>query len=143
MICKLQGKRKWGEIVLLQYTYYLGFPGGVVVKNLPANAGDARDVDVSSWVGKIPWRRAWQPTSVFLPGKFQDRGVWRVHGVTKSQIRLSTHTHTHTHTHYLVGTTCSCLSFLDFFFKGKKRAKKIELKPYIHVANNTCAFQKK
>ena len=23
------------------------------------------------WVGKIPWRRAWQPTSVFLPGQSQ------------------------------------------------------------------------
>ena len=23
----------------------------------------------SSWVGKIPWRRKWQPTLVFLPGK--------------------------------------------------------------------------
>ena len=23
-----------------------------------------------SWVGKIPWRRKWQPTPVFLPGKF-------------------------------------------------------------------------
>ena len=22
------------------------------------------------WVGKIPWRRAWQPTPVFLTGKF-------------------------------------------------------------------------
>ena len=21
------------------------------------------------WVGKIPWKREWQPTSVFLPGK--------------------------------------------------------------------------
>ena len=21
------------------------------------------------WVGKIPWRRAWQPTPVFLPGE--------------------------------------------------------------------------
>ena len=24
----------------------------------------------SSWVGKIPWKRKWQPTPVFLPGKF-------------------------------------------------------------------------
>ena len=40
------------------------FPSGTVVKNLPANAGDARD-----WVGKIPWRRQWQPIPVFLPGK--------------------------------------------------------------------------
>ena len=22
------------------------------------------------WVGKTPWKRKWQPTSVFLPGKF-------------------------------------------------------------------------
>ena len=22
------------------------------------------------WVGKIPWRKAWQPTAVFLPGEF-------------------------------------------------------------------------
>ena len=25
-------------------------------------------MQVRSWVGKIPWRRAWQPTPVFLPG---------------------------------------------------------------------------
>ena len=22
------------------------------------------------WVGKVPWKREWQPTTVFLPGKF-------------------------------------------------------------------------
>ena len=38
-----------------------------MVKNLPANAGDLRDS--GSWVGKIPWRRKWQPTTVSLPGK--------------------------------------------------------------------------
>ena len=26
------------------------------------------------WVGKIPWRRKWQPTLVFLPGESMDRG---------------------------------------------------------------------
>ena len=43
------------------------------------------------WVGKIPWKRKWQPTLVFLPGKSLDRGAWwaAVHGVPKSQIRLS------------------------------------------------------
>ena len=30
------------------------------------------------WVGKIPWRKKWQPTPVFLPGKSQrDRGAQR------------------------------------------------------------------
>ena len=45
----------------------LGFPGGRAVKNLPANAGDTRD-RFDTWVGKIPWKRKWQPTPVFLPG---------------------------------------------------------------------------
>ena len=39
-----------------------------VIKNLPANAGDIRDIG-SIPGGKIPWRRAWQPTPVFLPGE--------------------------------------------------------------------------
>jgi len=41
---------------------------GLVVKNPHANAGDLRDTEFSPWVRKIPWRRAWQPTPVFLPG---------------------------------------------------------------------------
>ena len=66
-----------------------GFPCGVGVKNLPANAG----VQVRSWIGKIFWRRKWQPTPVFLPGKFYgQRSLWRaaVCEVTKSQMWLST-----------------------------------------------------
>ena len=40
----------------------------LVVKNPPANAGDLRH-EFDPWVGKIPWRRKWQPTPVFLPGR--------------------------------------------------------------------------
>ena len=39
----------------------LRFSGGSAVKNLPANGFDP-------WVKKIPWRRKWQPTAVFLLG---------------------------------------------------------------------------
>ena len=43
------------------------------------------------WVGKIPWRRKWQPTPVFLLENPMDREAWwaTVHGVTKSQTQLS------------------------------------------------------
>ena len=41
-----------------------------VVKNPPANAGDSRNVGSNPWVGKISWSRKWQPTPVFLLGKF-------------------------------------------------------------------------
>ena len=41
------------------------------VKNLPANAGDIRDMGSIPGLGrKISWRRKWQPTPVFLPGEF-------------------------------------------------------------------------
>ena len=37
-----------------------------MVKNLPAKF----KTQVDPWVGKIPWRREWQPTPIFLPGEF-------------------------------------------------------------------------
>jgi len=37
---------------------------------MPTNAGATGDAgSIVSWVGKIPWRRKWQPTQVFLPRK--------------------------------------------------------------------------
>ena len=32
------------------------------------NAGASKKRGFSTWVRKIPWRRTWQPTPVFLPG---------------------------------------------------------------------------
>ena len=37
-----------------------------MVKNMPTR----QETQVDPWVGKIPWRREWQPTPVFLPGEF-------------------------------------------------------------------------
>ena len=31
------------------------------------------DLKFDPWVGKIPWRRKWQPTPVFLPGEFHEQ----------------------------------------------------------------------
>ena len=41
-----------------------GFPGGSVIKNPPACITQGLPC-----VRKIPWRRKWRPTPVFLPGK--------------------------------------------------------------------------
>ena len=40
----------------------------LVVKNPPAKAGDIRDMGSIPGLGRSAWRRAWQPTPVFLPG---------------------------------------------------------------------------
>ena len=41
----------------------------LVIKHLPASAGDIRDMGLITWVGKIPQRRKWQPTPVLLSGE--------------------------------------------------------------------------
>ena len=41
------------------------------VKKSVCNAGVAGDPGSIPWVRKIPWRREWQPTPVFLPGEFR------------------------------------------------------------------------
>ena len=47
----------------LCFTYHsVLFPDGSNCKESACNEGDP-------WVGKIPWRRQWQPTLVFLPGE--------------------------------------------------------------------------
>ena len=54
------------------------------------------------WFRKIPWRRKWQPTPVFLPGKFhgQRNLVAIVSGVTESDM-ISTYACIHVHTRTL------------------------------------------
>ena len=44
-------------------------PHDSVAKNPPDIAGDARESGVDPWVRKIPWRKKWQATPEFLPGK--------------------------------------------------------------------------
>ena len=42
---------------------------GVVVKHAK-NCLQYKRPGFHPWVGKIPWRRAWQPSPVFLPGEY-------------------------------------------------------------------------
>ena len=95
-----------------------------VVKNLPANAGDIRD-GFNPWVGKIPWRRAWQPLWYSNLENPLDRGTWQatVHGVTESDMTEATQ---HSIQHIpqaqrgilpTVGTrliSCNCMTDVDY-----------------------------
>ena len=59
------------------------------------------------WVGKIPWRRAWQPTPVFLPGEFHGQRSLvgcSPRGFKELDLteRLNTPPHTHTQS-YIFG----------------------------------------
>ena len=47
----------------------MGFPGGASGKELACQCRRHKRRGFDPWVGMIPWRRAWQPTPVFLPGE--------------------------------------------------------------------------
>ena len=68
-----------------------GSPGGTNGKESAYQCKGHKRPRFDPWVGKIPWRRKWQPTLVFLPGESPWRGPWRatVHRVAKSWTRLS------------------------------------------------------
>ena len=53
--------------MLLMSSIFFRF-GLSLVKNLPAVKKTQR-LSFDPWVRKIPWRRTWQPTPVFLPEK--------------------------------------------------------------------------
>ena len=46
-----------------------GFPGGASGKEPACQCRRCKRRGFDPWVGRIPWRRAWQPTPVFLPGE--------------------------------------------------------------------------
>ena len=48
-----------------------GFPGGTNGKVSAYQCKRHKRHGSDPWVGKILWRRAWQPTLVFLPGESQ------------------------------------------------------------------------
>ena len=50
-----------------------GFPGGASGKDPACQCRRCKRHGFDPWVGKISWRRAWQPTAVFLPGKSHAR----------------------------------------------------------------------
>ena len=72
-------------------SHFLGFLGGSVVKNLPANAGDTGDASSIPGLGRAPeggngnlLQYSWLENSM-------DRGAWQaaVYGVTKSRTQLN------------------------------------------------------
>ena len=85
---------------------YLGFPCGAVVKNLPSNPEDTRDMgSIPEW-GRSPGGGNDNPFQYSCLENLIDRGVWQasVHGLlAKSdktkQLSMSVCMHTHTHTH--------------------------------------------
>ena len=74
----------------------MGFPGGTG-KNTGSgqeSSCQCRRHRFDPWVGKIPWRRAWQPTAGFLPGKSHGQRSLVGHSLWGRRVEhISAHTH--------------------------------------------------
>ena len=93
------------------------FPGGSVVKNLPANAGDARDMGLIPGSGRSPdrvmathssilaWEIPWteEPGGLQIPRIAKSQTNWAAESTCK-RTHKHTHTHAHTHTHTPLNT---------------------------------------
>ena len=68
--------------------FFLGFPGGSVVKNPPDNSGDTKDTGLISRLGRSPGEGNRNPLQYSCLENPMDRGAWwaTVHRVSKSQI---------------------------------------------------------
>ena len=69
----------------------MGFPGGSVVKNPPANAGDTRNRDSIPGLARSPGEGNRNPLQYSCPENLTDRGAWRAiaHGVKKKRHDLA------------------------------------------------------
>ena len=52
---------------------FLGFPGGASSKEPACQYKGHKRHGINPWVGKISWRRTWQPTPVLLPGESHEQ----------------------------------------------------------------------
>ena len=68
-------KSQWKELLVVSGLYSVpadlsGLPRWLIGWRICLQCRRRRKCGFDPWVEKIPWRRAWQPTSVFFPGEF-------------------------------------------------------------------------
>ena len=64
----------------------MGFPGGAVVKNPPANAGDTRDADSILGLGRSRGTGNGNPIQYSLPGEFHGGGWWPIQSMGSQRV---------------------------------------------------------
>ena len=86
----------------------LDFPGGTSGKESTCQCMRCQRRRLDLWVGKIPWRKEWQPTPLFLSGK--PTGQRSLAGCSPwghKELDMTEYTHTHTHTQII--DTCNLM----------------------------------
>ena len=87
-------QRCWGK---KQVVHLRVFPGGLDGKESASQCRRWKRHGFDPWVGKIPWKRTWQPTPVLLPGEFHgQRSLVGYSPWGCKVLDMTEHMHTHT-----------------------------------------------
>ena len=75
-------------LLVTEWYFIVGFPGDARGKEPACQCRRHKRRGFDPWVGKIRWRREWQPTPVFLPGEFHSQGSLgaTAHGVGQQRV---------------------------------------------------------
>ena len=106
----------------------MGFPGGSVVRESACQCRRHRRCRCYPWVGKIPSRRTWQPTPLFLPGKYH--GEWSLVGTIHRAAKRPTNS---THTYWEGKVTCFSESHFPLIITIRVIGKA---RPYYRCSEN-------
>ena len=112
-------------LVLFFFKVTWASQGALMLKNLPENAGDARDMCLIAGSIRFPWRRKWQPSPLFLPGKSHEQ-----RSLANYSPRGRQESETLEHTRLL--TVLSTVSSLNSCSKMKNVIEKLGLKKRIY-----------
>ena len=103
----------WSPVIWIHRCGTINREGGVFIEKNPHLSGPtqfksllfkshyALGIILGILKGRIPWRKEWLPTPVFLPGEFHDRGAWQatVHEVAKNRHDWGSNTFSFTFSH--------------------------------------------
>ena len=67
--------------------YWNGLPRWLRGKESPCQCRRRKRCAFDPWIRKIPWRKKWQPTIIFLPGK--SHGQWSLVGYKESDMTVT------------------------------------------------------
>ena len=91
----------------------MGFPGDASGKE---SACQCRKHEFNPWVGKIPWRRKWQPIPVFLPGESHGQSSLASHIPQGCKELDTTEVTVLMHGRFILRETYSSWTFVTGFF---------------------------
>ena len=125
----------WMEIYICIHIYlYMGFPSGSDGKEPARYVGNPGSVPE---LGRFPWRRKWQPTPVFLPGKLHGQrnlegySLWsskesdKTEQLTLPYIYIHINTHIHTYVWKTIEKVEKKNQFLIKFFFAQSLSFKL------------------